>query len=630
MPVPYLRFEAGSNVSFGITTNASSHATLRIAAAGGAAPGGEFVAAAWPSVPGESFETHTRGFALYPLENISIKTTPEIVSGSSLLGIGIEANIPSGAFQLFAFNTVLGGSINATQSANVAPQLRLEAGSNISFNVTTGNIATVRIAAAQQYAFNNSGGSMDHTYQSAPYHLMRFEAGTNVSLNVSTNASRYATLRINAGGGFVGVIQDSDYQAITNAQGLFFYAYPPVQFHTWDTVVNGSSLLAAGIDVSLPRGFHGGVFNLGNTQGQTGLVSGQLVLAGGANITLSQLRDITNDVATVTINGAAQSFAFNTVAGGSINSTLMSRTVPLLRFEAGEGIGFGVTTNGSSGTLRISAVGAGAAPGAGGISRVIVFQQSGGSTSGHSNLDGVQELNLYAASNVTITASSYAGNLAEVRIAAGGGGADNRFLVPAVPIIPMYSTVLEVVQNSVHFVPFNPGHLGSRANMSAGMPMMFNFTTVPASTTGTWRGTFGISLGVYTRTGASLSRMSSGSMSATFAVTNGSNNENFWRMRLVRITNMGSMSFDNRDYWLGVQMTTSSATNNVWSIFPLGYELMSGDWRDFGNSNATFQPIPGWGAFSGSWPATVAFSNIVGTQAVTRRAPVAYFYGWTT
>lgn len=92
----------------------------------------------------------------------------------------------------------------------------------------------------------------------------------------------------------------------------------------------------AGVGVTVPGAFFAGVSNLGNTLGTTGLVSNQLVLVGGNNVTLSQSSGAGG--ATVTISGAAAG------AGGGVMIAAGTQTATsgTVIFSASNGIAFGM------------------------------------------------------------------------------------------------------------------------------------------------------------------------------------------------------------------------------------------------------------------------------------------------
>ena len=108
------------------------------------------------------------------------------------------------------------------------------------------------------------------------------------------------------------------------------------------------------ISAGAAGGFSGGVSNIGNTSGDTGITGSRLVLSGGQSVTLSQSTNASG--ATVMISGASTSqsvqslgmYAVQNTTGQSSSTTMDARTLSV----AGDGA---VSVGYSAGSLRISA-----------------------------------------------------------------------------------------------------------------------------------------------------------------------------------------------------------------------------------------------------------------------------------
>ena len=115
------------------------------------------------------------------------------------------------------------------------------------------------------------------------------------------------------------------------------------------TVGNNASTITISANNEMPVG----ISNIGNTLGSSGLMTGQLVLAGGNNITLSQ-STVAGQSATLTISAAAQSnqtvgvYASSQTVGQSSSTTVDARSLSLV----GQGI---VSVGASGGSILISA-----------------------------------------------------------------------------------------------------------------------------------------------------------------------------------------------------------------------------------------------------------------------------------
>lgn len=113
--------------------------------------------------------------------------------------------------------------------------------------------------------------------------------------------------------------------------------------------------LSATVTISGGNSYSAGVTSLGNTSGNTGLVSQQLVLAGGNNVTLSG--SINAGSATITISGPTGGGGAFSAGVSNIGNTLGSTGVvtDLLVLAGGNNITLSQSTNGDSATITISA-----------------------------------------------------------------------------------------------------------------------------------------------------------------------------------------------------------------------------------------------------------------------------------
>lgn len=147
--------------------------------------------------------------------------------------------------------------------------------------------------------------------------------------------------------------------------------------------------------------FSAGVSNVGNTSGNTTVVPGQLILAGGNNVTLS-VGTAAGNLMTVTISaGAAAAQAFS--AGMSTNGNTSGTTGLVgsqMIFIGGNNVTLSQSVNGASASLTISAFTQSAESQSFGMSNV-------GNTSGTTGIaSGAQvQFVLYGNNNVTLSQS---------------------------------------------------------------------------------------------------------------------------------------------------------------------------------------------------------------------------------
>jgi hypothetical protein len=136
-------------------------------------------------------------------------------------------------------------------------------------------------------------------------------------------------------------------------------------------ISSGTLTLAGGNNITLSQAgnavtisgaadvaFSGGVSNVGNTAGDTGITGTRLVLAGGNGITLSQSTNVSGG--TVTVSGITQSVESQSIGMSNIGNTsgttgIASGGQVRFLFAGGNNITLSQSLNGASGTITISA-----------------------------------------------------------------------------------------------------------------------------------------------------------------------------------------------------------------------------------------------------------------------------------
>jgi hypothetical protein len=155
-----------------------------------------------------------------------------------------------------------------------------------------------------------------------------------------------------------------------------------------------------------------------------------------------------------------------------------------------------------------------------------------------------------------------------------------------------------------------------------------------AATNSSNSATLSISVGLYTRTGNSLSLASSSS--GTFAVTNSGTAGSYSRVSGHRFYPIDwTNTVPVGDYWIaiGSRTTTGGGAGMSWSNFVASNQntFLAGFWQSA--ATATNQWILGQGSFNTTTtalPASMAFSQINGSAAVAARPPVFQFASSTT
>lgn len=295
-----------------------------------------------------------------------------------------------------------------------------------------------------------------------------------------------------------------------------------------------------------------GVSTQGNTAGTTGTVSGQLVFAGGNNVTLSQSTNATG--ATITISGAAggggaagtNTIGMSNIGNTSGNTTPVTGSNVQMVFAGGDNVTLSQSTNGSSATMTISAR--------------YPYQSY-----------------WYAPGGVAM-----------------GTAALGQGTIKVDPVtIPAYVT-------------------GTRAGVYMSL-------TAQTSTNGTMQGTFTVDLGIYTRSGSTLSSATTASQSYSYSFT--SNQSTAAMASIKRLTIPMDVNITPGEYWYAVRLLTS---NNGTSQGTMGVSRAAANINSsfagvFGSTTqSSFQMLPGMGfltSTSSALPNSMAFSSINGTAS---------------
>lgn len=378
-----------------------------------------------------------------------------ITLSQSINGSSATISIFGGAGGAGAFTAGMSNLGNTSGTTGVVQsQLVLAGGNNVTLSQSiNGNSATITISAFTQtvqtqnfVAIIGSGANGNGTFTSGTLSL---KAGNNITLSTGANVvsihgpapqtgiSGLAATDTTYSSGTV-LITGSNMVTVKSSgagQTIIIDATQTVQTQNLvalivsgangnATFTSGTVSVKVGADITLSTGANvfsiygnstqsvqtqmtgltAGLSNIGNTSGDTGLVSNRLVLAGGANITLSGSTN--GNSMTISISGGAggvQSnqtlglYASSNTTGESSSSTFDARSVSF--------IGKGIASVGFSGSQVVISVPSGGGAGDGG--NTIAAGTRTATTSGvvlFSNANGIS-FNLDTVAGSIVTAS---------------------------------------------------------------------------------------------------------------------------------------------------------------------------------------------------------------------------------
>jgi hypothetical protein len=397
-----LTFFASSNTTGESSSSTFNQSSINIRGAGGASvgySGGELVISA-PAAGGtltffaSSNTTGESSSSSFDQASINIR-------GAGIASVGYSngeliISVPAGGGVGDGGNVLAAGTQTATTLGTV-----LFADSN---GISFGMSGSTRITASYTVPTQVSAFAVGNTTQSSSGTIPFANWSVRGEGNVSVGVSNGSLVISGAGGGGAGMSA-----GLTNAGNT-----------AGDTgTVTGLLVLAGGNNVTLSGSTDGGsitvtvsgpntqnwfsqagVSNLGNTAGDTGMQGSRLVLAGGGAATLSQAT-AAGGLGTVTISVPVQSaqslgvYASSQTTGQSSSSTIDARSITI--------VGRGVASVGmSGGSILIEVPGGGGGNFSGGLSNI-------GNTLGDTGVVS-QRLVLAGGNNITLSGSTNAGS----------------------------------------------------------------------------------------------------------------------------------------------------------------------------------------------------------------------------
>lgn len=439
--------------------------------------------------------------------------------------ITISAASDSAASVVSAIGVSTGGNTSGDTGTTLGTVV-LEGINNITLSQSTaaGSSATIRISGRDAVfgAGISTGGNTSGT------------SGTNTGTFVLAGGNNITLSQVTGAGGNTVTISGPPSLAIS--AGTQSASSGTVVFSNSNNVTFGmsnSSVVTASFSQSVQPAVSAiGVSTGGNTSGDTGTTQGTYVLAGGNNITLSQVT-AAGSLATVTISARDAIFGAGVSTGGNTSGTTGTVTGTLV-LAGGNNITLSQSTNASGATITISgqtqstgiAIAAGTQTGSTGT---IVFSNSNNVTFGMSNSSVVTA----SIGNVMTTVSAFSHN---------AEWGSNWVVQQGILSLQRVTVPVNVTMDSALFAM----DLKAPVGMSGGMTL---------------------SMGVYTFTGstASLSTFFSGSTTWTGG-TNSTASSVYGGVSGTRYRPLdAAFLLPPGDYLVGVHVLTTNA--GTWNIF---------------------------------------------------------------
>ncbi len=342
---------------------------------------------------------------------------------------------------------------------------------------------------------------------------------------------------------------------------------------------NVHSLFFSGPSPGGGAAFSGGASNIGNTSGNTGTVSNQLVFAGGNNITLSQSTNAGGATLTVSaFNQSNQQMSLYAVSN-TTQSTSGTVNASNLSFH-GAGIASVGVSNGS----------------------VVVSVPAGGGGG-----DGV---NILAAGTQTANTTGTVVFSNSNRVSFGMSNSSVVTASVEAPALTWHipwqgSLALNNLGNNTALIwPVNlPQMTGDRINL---YPLISNSSNSTGTVSATWR------FGLYTRSAGSLLSASTGSLTNAITYSGTLSNSTYAGLRVMSLPI--NFSASEGHYWAFFISSTGQGGNNCSYSHLCLSQLNSNFSGSFGvSSTSTNQMYVGFGRYStttSGFPETIQFSEI--------------------
>lgn len=535
------------NLSAGTTSN---NATRMVFADGGGVTFGLNASTLTASVQTSyAASNHSHGNPTLALTNISGTTA------SNSAGLTLSLSIPAGGGGADGYNILAAG----TQTAGTANTIVFSNSNGISFGMSNSSQITA------SYTVPSTAGLISH---------LNISAGTT-----SNNATRMVFADSN------GITFGLNASTVTASVHTSYAASNHSHGNPTLALTNLSGTTASnsgGFTLSLSAGAGGGggmsigMSTMGNTSGNTGIATGQLVLAGGNNITLS----------------------------GSTNAGSMTITISAPNLGGGGGFSAGVSTMGntagSTGLTGTNMVFVGNSP--------LSLSQSTGANGGTISLNAPATSMLEGAGAFSVSTTGSTIKIFNIPEAGYYPYADLPFVTGTAG-----QGTIAIEPEEFPYCQFDRIQLGvynsNSSNSSGSHTLSFH-------------------VGLYTKTGSSISLWAS--TSTSIALTHsGTQGSYSWYSGIRQLTIPMTTTVPQNRYWIAVLSRTASAgTNGSYSQVVMS-QINSNFVGDFGASQATTrQWVLGQGVYTATrsdLPGSIAFSQIRGSASGEFRPPFVAF-----
>jgi hypothetical protein len=408
-----------------------------------------------------------------------------------------------------------------------------------------------------------------------------FAGGNNVTLSQSVGASG-ATISFNAAGGGV---QSLTMYAVSNTTisgnstldarsvslggrgamsvgfsgGSVLLSAPPVSTLSGAGAV---TISAAGSNITIGApAFSAGMSNIGNTSGTTGLVTNQVVFAGGNNITLSQSTGVGGN--TISVAGPPLYSAGINTLGNTAGATGFATNQLLL--VGGSNITLSQSTGAGGNTVSIIGAAGGTGGGGGGATGIALYDGANSISSGTASIQAVgpltasinnQTLSLAVPALTTLTGAGgivISSNGSTITISGQQGATISRWEDPTVQFASMATIPQGSLSIKHAFVPFYVSGTAAKIGGSLGL----------ATSSAAQVGSISMSLwmGIYTMNGETLSLATSGSANNSFTFQGASSASTAYGTitGMRELTVPMNINMTPGEYWVGAALSTSTS-----------------------------------------------------------------------
>jgi hypothetical protein len=499
-------------------------------------------------------------------------------------------------------------------------------------NIPSTGFATTTAAGSVIAGTNNTNGFTLGVPAFLTTQSVQTQASGNIA-GVGTTVTGGASITLNSGGllfngsGLAGTTTaiTGNASITLNSAGLQFNGAGLAG--TGTSATNASiTLNSAGLQISVGAGgggnFSGGVSNLGNSAGNTGVTGTQLVFVGSNNITLSQTTGAGGGTISIIGGGGGGATTDGLFAtGNTTNNTTatMANSSYLYNFQGGITGGF------SQGGIQISGPAISSISATGQLSLVVnastISLGVAAAGTAFSTTSGATGVNLTGAVNT-------AGMTLSVPYL-------TRMIYPQDQLVALNAPGNASL--SIQYVPVDVAVTGTRVDALMGM----SFGS--SATTNTGAVAMSMYFGIYSRTGNTLTTLSSGSTQTTFSYASNTAGQTQLTMSALRpISAPINFNMAPGEYFVGVNLITAtssiglSTTNmgNTMSIYGATNVQTALPYAELNVATATNNNLwKGQGMYSVAttgMPTSIGLVNINATGSAQQAANIAIVFRAST